>query len=414
MKNPIPSDWDGVSWCCWAIEWPDSVLWEGLLAGLVTSPMRGRYWDEKTGSVTAAQETGQQIWLKNIPLQESLMSCSDATNLSDAIRYLADRLYAKQCCGTAGTAGGIMGTTPGGLISYGDIPGMEIVDNEAEPVPNGFESWAAYRLYKCQVSNLLADGLIASLRNISLLSLTNLSGLAILIGAALGGFIVVPPAAIAVMITALIALGLTIGVLKEVGDWLAANRDDLVCTLYLSESTVAAQDGFAGLIDEALAALVVASELHPAIRTIALVLASTDTLNQLFDASLTATYPDADCSNCGQGPYQILIYNSSDELIDTIQWDGEETSFTVDYTIASNYSPFYFHFKDLEENWICSSWTIISFPHMAGQQQNAGCGQGGTLSNVSGAGPHSGDGGRLFGTPISATGTAEISVTMIV
>lgn len=297
MKNPIPADWDGTSWCCWAIEWPDSVLWEGLLAGLVTSPMRGRFWDEKTGTVTDAQETGVQIWVRNLPLQESLMSCSDATNLSDAIRYLADKLYAKQCCGVIGGPTGIVGLTPGGNISYGDNPGLGQGEPEGDP-PEGFETWEEYFAYKCKAAHHLADGIILSLRNLSTISLANLAVLGTLIGLSLGPFIVFPPSAIPVAIAALVALGALTGVLYSVGGYLQEHREEFICALYNSETALAAQDALIEIIDEALAALVVTSAAHPFVRTIALLLASTDTLNQLFDGSLVADYADADCSGC--------------------------------------------------------------------------------------------------------------------
>ena len=319
-----------------------------------------------------------------------------------------------QNCGSGtGTGGtGIIGTTPGGNISYGDNPGLEVVEDEAEPVPDGFESWSEYFTYKCQVANHIADGIILSLRNISALSLLNLTALSVLLGLALGSFIIFPPSAIPVMIAALLAIATIQGVLYLIGDYFEEHREEMVCAFYTSESAVAAQDALIGLLDEALSALVVASEMHPYIRTIALVLASTDTLNQLFDGTLRVDYPDADCSSCEEGPYLITVYNSAAEVIDTINWDGTETSFFVNYTIGGDYSPFYFYIKDLEDNWICSDWTIITFTHMSGMQQNAGCGQGGAFSNVSGSGPHTGEAGRLFGLPIGGQGTAEISVVL--
>lgn len=204
----------------------------------------------------------------------------------------------KPCCSDSVNINIVQGATPGGEIQYGEQPGLAQGDSETDPPPDGFETWEAYYTHKCQVANHLADGLILSLRNIGLLNLGNLVSAAALLGAALGGFILLPPAAIPVLIAAVVALGISQAILYEIGDWLQDNRDELVCGLYNSESAGAATDFFAGMIDEALAALAVASSLHPAIRTIALVLASTDTLNQLFDASLSATYPDADCSGC--------------------------------------------------------------------------------------------------------------------
>lgn len=85
MKIPIPDDWDGETWCRWSVCWPDSELWKGLLLGFITSPQRGRLWDEKTGSIKATQEIGRQIFDNNFPLECVIMSCGDATELIAAL-----------------------------------------------------------------------------------------------------------------------------------------------------------------------------------------------------------------------------------------------------------------------------------------------------------------------------------------
>jgi len=68
MKVPIPQDWDGQTWRCVRIEWPDSLEYRAILGGLLSYLMRGRYWDEQTGSVQDAQGIGWQIWDRNEPL----------------------------------------------------------------------------------------------------------------------------------------------------------------------------------------------------------------------------------------------------------------------------------------------------------------------------------------------------------
>ncbi len=64
-QYPIPNDWDGVSWGCILVEWPDSEQWLGMLRGLVTSPVRGRFWDGSTGSIIDAQNIGLDILGRN-------------------------------------------------------------------------------------------------------------------------------------------------------------------------------------------------------------------------------------------------------------------------------------------------------------------------------------------------------------
>lgn len=69
-QSPIPSDWDGVSWCCHVIEWPDSPEWLYILSGLLLSPTQGRYWDASTGSIIGAQAVGEEIETRNCLYQE--------------------------------------------------------------------------------------------------------------------------------------------------------------------------------------------------------------------------------------------------------------------------------------------------------------------------------------------------------
>lgn len=64
-QYPIPNDWDGETWGCVLIEWPDSEQWLGMLRGLVTSPVRGRFWDGATGSIIDAQNIGLDILGRN-------------------------------------------------------------------------------------------------------------------------------------------------------------------------------------------------------------------------------------------------------------------------------------------------------------------------------------------------------------
>jgi hypothetical protein len=64
---PIPTDWDGDSWQCVQIQWPDSIEWFGILSGLLSTMFRGRTWDEQTGSIIDIQEIGWQIYNRNVP-----------------------------------------------------------------------------------------------------------------------------------------------------------------------------------------------------------------------------------------------------------------------------------------------------------------------------------------------------------
>jgi len=64
---PIPSDWDGVSWRCVEIRFPDSEAWRQILLGLITQPTRGRFWERSSGNIKDAQLIGLDIFDRNYP-----------------------------------------------------------------------------------------------------------------------------------------------------------------------------------------------------------------------------------------------------------------------------------------------------------------------------------------------------------
>jgi len=70
MRVPIPDDWNGQSWLCAQIEWPNSPQWIAIFFGLLSQATRGRLWDERSGSILDAQQVGWQIWDRNIPLTD--------------------------------------------------------------------------------------------------------------------------------------------------------------------------------------------------------------------------------------------------------------------------------------------------------------------------------------------------------
>lgn len=65
----IPTDWteeDGYILylvCC-----PNSAQWQGALKGQIWKLATGRFWNERTGTVTEARDIGREIW-------NSLMTC---------------------------------------------------------------------------------------------------------------------------------------------------------------------------------------------------------------------------------------------------------------------------------------------------------------------------------------------------
>ena len=65
MKLPIPNDRTNDAWHCVQIDWPDSPLWNALLRGWLSQMMRGRTYDETTGSILDTMAIGREIWARN-------------------------------------------------------------------------------------------------------------------------------------------------------------------------------------------------------------------------------------------------------------------------------------------------------------------------------------------------------------
>lgn len=114
MKLPIPNDWNGTDWCRFSICWPDSELWTGLLLGFLSYGTRGRSWDEKTGIVKNAQQVGWEIFRKNYPLEEVILSCKDGTQLAKSNLLLIAAL--------TGTSIDLTGMDSEALDTYLDQP----------------------------------------------------------------------------------------------------------------------------------------------------------------------------------------------------------------------------------------------------------------------------------------------------
>lgn len=66
----IPHDWDGQTWFCSQITWPESERWRAILTGLLSLPSRGRFYNGETGTILIAQAIGREIWARNIPYIE--------------------------------------------------------------------------------------------------------------------------------------------------------------------------------------------------------------------------------------------------------------------------------------------------------------------------------------------------------
>lgn len=80
MEIPVPQDWDGESWTCFEIQWPDSPEWLAILTGLITSVQRGPFWRARNKiEVEAAKLLGRTVVDRNLPFVDCRV-CEEQRN----------------------------------------------------------------------------------------------------------------------------------------------------------------------------------------------------------------------------------------------------------------------------------------------------------------------------------------------
>ena len=85
MRLAIPNDWDGLTWDCCLLFFPQSQQWKAIVRGLLRHLQRGWGWDETTGDLLATLDTAKLIHLTFDPSDEvrliagvnDVMACFD-------------------------------------------------------------------------------------------------------------------------------------------------------------------------------------------------------------------------------------------------------------------------------------------------------------------------------------------------
>jgi len=259
------------------------------------------------------------MYLYNFDLKEVIMACGDNSialaldNIAAALRGSSGASNGGNCCFTVTNVinNSIQDTTiqpVGGndVPVYGSEPPLTLPSGEFPP---NYPDEASYLVDKCRLANMIADGIIQTFRNLGAFTVFNITALAGLVGLAIAGIIIFPPAAIPIMIAAIIALAAEIAVLDAAADEIESRRSDLVCILYNSDTVATLIGVLADFIDVVIAAISVTGPVGATIKTVFLLLANTDALNQLFNGAAALGYPDADCSSCN---CDILTYDFTD------------------------------------------------------------------------------------------------------
>lgn len=329
-RVPIPDDWDGTSYCCRLIQWPSSEQWTAILLGLITWPMRGRFWDERTGTVTVVQEIGQEIYQKNVlDGGGCAMAC-----LEDLTAVLADLALAIQ-----GMSGGICGCPATATGEYPD-PGTEIGDEGSE-APPGYEETPATNSEACNMSNWIWFGMHETIVKFRLYNIIGwvTFGVPALIGIIISlltaGTTELFISIFAAQLGALSALAESLlsagdSDLEEIQDWLEEEKEAIVCSLYVANNVAEAIANLDALAD--------AFPMDALQKAIFFAIANNYTLAGRFfpsDAALTAAAEledKIDCADCGQYvdcPFEFQYGTGS------FRYDGE--SFTINAQLTGGY-----------------------------------------------------------------------------
>lgn len=292
-QMPIPDDWDGQATKCYVIEWPDSVLYQAILMGLISTPTRGRFWDGKTGTITVAQAVGRQFYQTFLDLNNpgGTMGCFEQINAT--LQCICQALQAGIKVGGANGAGNFA-ATPEDFIDDGSS------------FPDGFASRTEYDVAKCNLSQLVINNLVNSFDAMKAIdaSATSAEALAIVLSLVLlvaTPFSVIIALASAILALAAIGLSVYVTACEELASRVGAID---ICELYeaqtVGEAISNVQDWIAGGTYSQQSLTV----------TLGQYLITTNLINPLFapknDAINYPELPEGDCSGCSTS--NDLIY----------------------------------------------------------------------------------------------------------
>lgn len=314
LQGTIPDDWEG-EYCRYAVCWPNSPQWLAILRGVLVLPARGRFWDEHSGNIVSAQAVIRETYDVNLHLEEVIMACNDASliQIAAALRALA----ANQCCGEgAGPNGGIQAivNTPEGVDVpfYGSQPPIDLPQGEVPPDYEG--TLEEYNADKCRMAHAIVTGWVGTINGLSHISFAQTNGLGVVVLAAIFGILIVPQFTIPLLIASLIVMVLATQLLRDLADAIEENRDQIVCWMYTLDSAEAILGVLADALDVIIAGMSTTTVYGAALKGIALILMSSDTINQLFNLSQGQGPTDVDCSACVSGNWVTRVNTDFDEI----------------------------------------------------------------------------------------------------
>lgn len=291
-QSVIPSDWTG-EFCRYAVCWPNSPEWLAVLRGLLTTPARGRFWNEHTGTILEAQDVVRQTFDYNLQLNEVIMACND-TGLSEiaaAITLLAtvNINNAGGCCDRRGSGGAGTIAPPFSDVFQGNP--------SVDPPPPDFDDWSDFTEYKCSIAWNIVETLQSDLGEMALLNLGNISisSLAALIAVAIATPIpfddIIAIAGLLLAVAAEIMIASALSILND-------NEEDLVCALFNGSSASGSRDNFLSLFNEFATSGIADPVSRFAVNSLMAYMLTSATVNRLYEEDLTRVWGVRDCTAC--------------------------------------------------------------------------------------------------------------------
>lgn len=314
--NIIPDDWDGVTFDCAIVNWPSSPLWKAIFNGLMTSPSRGRFWDGDTGSVTDAQEIGEEIIALNY--QTNLEDFVGCTEISEQLSLILAQM------GAVGSGGGCGCGSSGGPSESPEARTDDFGDPTAPSgtPPVGYASWPEYQAKKCDIATWIVDNLLADIIWIQTLDIAILTGGVLVAGllAFLSGGVI-----LFILASLLIILGYDVAILANAQDAIEDDYDDLICALFSAETAQDSIDDFGDAIDTAIDAETADTIARVLLKALLKYWVDTPSVNLLYAPAAEVDNKQiptgGDCSACGVCTWQTVWGTG------TIKTDG--TDFTI-------------------------------------------------------------------------------------
>lgn len=332
-QGNIPDDWEG-DYCRYAICWPKSPKWEGVLRGVLVLPAKGRFWDAHTGNIIEAQNVIRETFDYNLNLRGVIMACEEPglLNIAVALTKMANALASgSNCCDNHGSGGAPENSVPFSETVQGN-PGID------EP-PEGFETWEEFEIYKCAIAWNIVETLQTDVGRLAITNLANISltGLAAVLAIAFVTPIpfanIVAIAGLLLTIAAEIVIATTLSIIND-------NEEELVCELYNGLSSANSRSLYLARFADFVASAVLEPVEAFAINSLMAYMLDAASTNRLYEKDLTRVWNERDCTDCTSGwTFSILPSEQESGVLVSGSMDADSELFVASAVLETGSDP---------------------------------------------------------------------------